>query len=166
MGRHGGRGANRGWARPAGRAARAGAVLTLVVGTAAAGLAATGYAAESELVSGTPCTRAARACVDLDKDEAWLIRDGVVTHGPVPVSTGAEGEETPAGDFRVIWKEVDHMSREFDVSMPYSVFFAPGGIAFHAGDLDTDSAGCVHLARDEAKVFYDSLHVGDPVEVR
>lgn len=32
--------------------------------------------------------------------------------------------------------------------MPYSVFFAPGGIAFHEGSLTEDSHGCVRLAAD------------------
>lgn len=166
MGRHDAPRMDRGRMRPIGRTARAGAVLALVAGAAGAGLAATGHAAESALVAGTPCTRAASACVDLEGQQAWLIDHGAVTRGPVPVSTGGEDEETPVGDFRVVWKHLDHISGESGVPMPFSVFFAPGGIAFHAGDIDSDSAGCVHLDDADAKAFYDALQVGDAVQVR
>ena len=50
--------------------------------------------------------------------------------------------------------------------MPWSVFFAPGGIAFHEGRKDTPSAGCVRLSAADAKIFFDSLQIGDRVEVR
>jgi lipoprotein-anchoring transpeptidase ErfK/SrfK len=49
--------------------------------------------------------------------------------------------------------------------MPYSVFFAPGGIAFHEGSVTENSHGCVHLAPDAAPVFFDSLVRGDVVQV-
>lgn len=162
MVRHDGLAANRGWTR---RLGRGGAVLGGAV--LAGGLAATGLAAaESDLVPGTPCSRTAEACVDLAGGQAWLIHEGVVTHGPVPVSSGAIGEETPTGTFRVEWKHAEHISGESGVPMPYSVFFAPGGIAFHEGDLAGLSAGCVRLGHDDAKLFYETLRVGDDVEVR
>jgi lipoprotein-anchoring transpeptidase ErfK/SrfK len=50
--------------------------------------------------------------------------------------------------------------------MPYSVFFAQGGIAFHQGDLDRASAGCVRLERENAILFYDTLPLGAKVQVR
>jgi hypothetical protein len=50
--------------------------------------------------------------------------------------------------------------------MPFAVFFAPGGIAFHEGDLHTYSAGCVRLEHAQAEAFYRFLQVGDPVQVR
>jgi hypothetical protein len=49
--------------------------------------------------------------------------------------------------------------------MPWSVFFAPGGIALHAGDPANASAGCVHLPPADAEAFYNDLQVGDRVEV-
>jgi lipoprotein-anchoring transpeptidase ErfK/SrfK len=105
--------------------------------------------------------------VDLAAGTAWLLDGGAVVRGPVPVSPGGEGRETPRGDFAVEWKNRDHRSAEFGgAPMPFAVFFAPGGIAFHEGSLETRSAGCVRLARDEAAVFYDFLRVGDRVEVR
>lgn len=144
---------------------RAAVVTTLAV---AGGAAAAGYAtAAAPLVDGTPCTIAARACVSLEEGHAWLIAGGAVVRGPVEMSPGDPGYETPTGDFRVEWKHRDHVSREYAGSpMPWSVFFAPGGIAFHEGDVESGSAGCVRLGPEDAQAFYEFLRVGDPVQVR
>lgn len=120
----------------------------------------------ADLVSGTPCTAAAEACVDLDGQQAWLIEDGKVVRGPLPISTGGPGAETPTGTFQVEWKHVDHVSSEFGTPIPYSVFFATGGIAFHEGPLDHPSAGCIRLAKADAEAFFGALAVGDEVQVR
>ncbi|GAA4877218.1 L,D-transpeptidase [Pseudonocardia benzenivorans] len=152
--------------------ARVGALIG--VGVVAAGvLTGTALAADhtgggdgSALVSGTPCTVTAKACVDLAANKAWLIDDGAVTVGPVGISHGGQGEETPTGTFQVQWKDKDHKSAEFNnAPMPYAVFFAPGGIAFHQGNPQNPSAGCVHLAHDNAVTFYNYLQVGDEVQV-
>jgi hypothetical protein len=120
-----------------------------------------------ELVPGTPCAVGVSACVELDTRRAWLVEDGRVVRGPVPISPGGPGRETPRGEFRVEWKNVDHRSREFaGAPMPFAVFFAPGGIAFHEGDLRTPSAGCVRLARPDARAWFEALDVGERVEVR
>mgnify|MGYP000498204164 CR=1 FL=1 len=129
--------------------------------------------AHAEAVApGTPCAVSARACVDLDTQRAWLLRDGKVTRGPVPIASGGAGQETPLGhSFRVYRKNKDHVSGEFTgpdgnpAPMPWSVFFAPGGIAFHEGNTETESAGCVRLSRANAERWFNSLQVGDRVEV-
>jgi L,D-transpeptidase catalytic domain len=145
------------------RTAAAAGLVTLGV-LAAAG---TAQAAGADKVDDTPCTAVARACVDLDENEAWLIGpDGEVERGPVDISPGGKGKETPTGDFRVYWKHQDHWSREYDAPMPWSVFFAPGGIAFHEGSLESPSGGCVRLDADDAAAFFTSLQVGDVVQVR
>lgn len=145
-------------------------VVTVVVGIGLAAGASVALAAGDDrpsAVKGTPCTAAARACVDLEANRAWLIKDGKILRGPVAVSHGGQGMETPKGDFAVEWKNKDHRSKEFDnAPMPYAVFFAPGGIAFHEGNLVTTSAGCVRLANADASAFYDYLQVGNAVQVR
>jgi lipoprotein-anchoring transpeptidase ErfK/SrfK len=45
------------------------------------------------------------------------------------------------------------------------VFFADRGIAFHEGNLNSSSAGCVRLSKEDASAFFDFLQPGDPVEV-
>jgi hypothetical protein len=122
-------------------------------------------------VSGTPCTVTARACVDLDKQTAWLITNGKVTLGPVRIASGGQGKETPMGDFHVLAKDKDHKSNEFPLPngqpapMPNSVFFEPGGIAFHSGDPKRASAGCVHVSPADSLTFFNTLNVGDEVQV-
>ncbi|MFC5946657.1 L,D-transpeptidase, partial [Pseudonocardia lutea] len=116
-------------------------------------------------VAGTPCTATARACVDVAGRKAWLMDGGTVVRGPVQVQTGDREDPTPLGTFAVQWKAEQYTSREYLVQMPYSVFFAPGGIAFHQGRQDTPSAGCVKLLEADAKAFFTHLQVGDEVQV-
>jgi hypothetical protein len=129
-------------------------------------------ARSTPLVDGTPCTITARACVDLESSRAWLIDDGKIFKGPVDVSSGGKGKETPTGhSLRVYRKEQDHKSTESrqpngqPSDMPWSVFFEDGGIAFHGGDPERASAGCIHLEPSDAKIWYDHLQIGDQVQV-
>lgn len=96
---------------------------------------------------------------------AWLQKDGRVTFGPVPVGLGSASQPTPLGSFRVAWKDEEHTSSIYGTDMPYSVFFAAGGIAFHQGPLDEPSHGCVHLPSRAAAAFFAALEPGDRVEV-
>jgi lipoprotein-anchoring transpeptidase ErfK/SrfK len=122
-------------------------------------------------VAGTPCSITARACVDIDKQNAWLIKDGKVTDGPIRIASGGQGKETPEGTFHVLSKDQNHLSKEFPLPdgqpapMPYSVFFEPGGIAFHSGDPKRASAGCVHVPAADSVKFFNTLNVGDEVQV-
>ena len=114
---------------------------------------------------GVPCSGSADACIDLSANQSWLLSDGEVTYGPVPITHGRAGWETPPGTFNVGWKDIDHLSSEFDnAPMPYSVFFN-GGIAFHEGSLVDESHGCIHLSNAAASTYYDALQVGDVVQV-
>jgi L,D-transpeptidase-like protein len=117
-------------------------------------------------VKGTPCLSNVSACVKLSTRQAWLISNGRIALGPVPITSGKAGDRTPLGMHQVIWKDADHKSREFDdAPMPWSVFFAAGGIAFHTGSLRAESSGCIHLADPTARRFFNSLTVGDAVQV-
>jgi len=78
---------------------------------------------------------------------------------------GRTGYPTPTGMFHVISKEKMHYSHEFDnAPMPNSVFFYPGD-AFHTGSLSTPSHGCVHLSSTSSLEFFNTLQVGDPVQI-
>lgn len=122
-------------------------------------------------LKGTPCTVTARACVDLDHQLAWLAKDGQITLGPIKIASGGKGEETHKGTFRVLSKDKNHTTNEFPLPngqpapMPNSVFFEPGGIAFHGGDPNKASAGCVHVPAPNDLVFFNALNVGDEVQV-
>ncbi|MEV4052314.1 L,D-transpeptidase [Amycolatopsis sp. NPDC049688] len=112
-----------------------------------------------------PCAVTTGACVSLAQRLAWLVRDGAVVRGPVPAGFGPPDQATPAGSFRVVWKDREHRSSVYGTDMPNSVFFAAGGIAFHAGPLDAPSHGCVHLTDADSAAFFDGLNVGDAVQV-
>lgn len=115
--------------------------------------------------AGVPCDGGVDACIDLSANKSWLLSGGEVAYGPVPITHGRPGHLTPPGTFNVGWKDIDHLSSEFDnAPMPYSVFFN-GGIAFHEGSLSDLSHGCIHLSNSAARTFYESLSVGDVVQV-
>jgi hypothetical protein len=110
------------------------------------------------------CPPAASACADLSADLSWLQSDGKITYGPVRMESGLP--RTPRGTFHVEWKAGAHyVSTEFNEPMPYAVFFAPGGIAFHGGSLTEKSHGCIHLDIDSARYYYDHLPAGAEVVV-
>jgi hypothetical protein len=112
-----------------------------------------------------PCRSAARACVRLSTNQAWLLDQGKVVTGPVPISHGLPQFPTPAGSFRVTYKDQNHLSTLFnDAPMPYSVFFN-GGIAFHQGSVRVLSHGCIHLPAAAARAFFANLRPGDLVQV-
>jgi len=124
------------------------------------------------LVAGTPCTITARACVDLDSQRAWLFSDGAIVRGPVKVASGGNGKATPIGhSLRVYRKDAEHKSVESPLPngqpapMPWSVFFADGGIAFHSGSPTRSSAGCIHLADPDARAWFNYMAIGDQVQV-
>lgn len=113
----------------------------------------------------TPCGTSAEACIDLSANLAWLMDHGAVSYGPVPITSGKPGYETPPGIFHVTFKDKDHRSSVYNnAPMPYSVFFN-GGIAFHEGSLQAKSHGCIHLSHEAAKTFFYDLQPGDVVEV-
>ena len=110
------------------------------------------------------CPPAAAACADLSARLTWLQSDGTITYGPVRMEPGLP--RTPRGTFHVQWKAgANFMSNEFHEPMPYAVFFAPGGIAFHGGSLTVPSHGCIHLDIGSARYYNDHLPVGAEVVV-
>jgi hypothetical protein len=112
------------------------------------------------------CPPAASACADLRDHLTWLQARGRITYGPVRMEPGAPADPTPRGIFHVAWKAGRHyISTSFGIPIPYAVFFAPGGIAFHAGSLATSSHGCVHLSLPSARYFHDHLPDGAEVAV-
>lgn len=112
-----------------------------------------------------PCGAEIRACVSLSTKQAWLLNNGAVEVGPVPITHGGTTNPTPTGVWPVAWKDQEHTSSIYGDSMPYSVFFAPGGIAFHEGRLDEDSHGCIRLNMADAQTFFGTLAIGQLVRV-
>jgi lipoprotein-anchoring transpeptidase ErfK/SrfK len=115
-------------------------------------------------IAGVPCSATAKACVDLSARKAWLIEDGKVVLGPVSIMPGRVGHLTPTGTFHVQSHVANYYSRKYKAPMPEATFFAPG-IAFHVGSLSVHSHGCVHMSRSSATKFFNTLKVGDEVQI-
>jgi len=114
------------------------------------------------------CPAAATACVDLTEHLTWLQADGKVSFGPVRMEPGPPGtpHATPRGTFQVSWKAgPNFVSNIYGDPMPWAVFFAPGGIAFHGGSLTKSSHGCVHLTVPNARYYNAHLSIGAEVVV-
>jgi len=114
------------------------------------------------------CPATATACVDLTRHITWLQAGGQVTFGPVRAEPGPPGSAhaTPRGTFQVSWKAgPNFVSDIYHEPMPWAVFFAPGGIAFHGGSLTNPSHGCVHLTTANAHYYNEHLPVGAKVVV-
>ncbi len=112
------------------------------------------------------CPRAATACADLAAKVTWLQSGSRITYGPVRMEPGKAGQRTPRGTFHVSWKAGAHyVSTEYHVPIPYAVFFAAGGIAFHEGSLVSSSHGCIHLTMAAARYYNAHLPVGAEVVV-
>ncbi len=111
------------------------------------------------------CAPAASACVDLKRHITWLQSKGRVLFGLVRMMPGIGEHATPTGVFRVVYKDKDHISNIYYDTMPYSIFFATGGIAFHEGSLNRSSHGCVHLSMAHAAHYFQVLQPGNTVAV-
>ena len=115
------------------------------------------------------CPAGAVACVDLTRHITWLQSDGKVSFGPVRMEPGKPGSgphATPTGTFQVQWKAgPGFVSDIYNEPMPWAVFFAPGGVAFHAGSLTQWSHGCVHLTLADAHYYNEHLPIGAEVVV-
>jgi lipoprotein-anchoring transpeptidase ErfK/SrfK len=117
----------------------------LLLGMLGAGSA---LAAQSVLISINKNSQKMTVSVDGEKTYVW------------PVSTGAQGYNTPSGTYTPFRMERDHFSKEWDdAPMPYSIFFTPEGHAIH-GSFHTKSLGmrashgCVRLAPANAAKLY------------
>ncbi|MFJ9074879.1 L,D-transpeptidase family protein [Streptomyces sp. NPDC102278] len=108
------------------------------------------------------------ACVDLTRQLSWVQDGAKLVYGPVPVRTGKDGTETRTGLKKIYYRNINHWSTIYNVSMPYSQFF-DGGIAFHSVDKSMwnppGSGGCVNMRITDAKTYWNMLKNGDDVFV-
>ena len=124
-----------------------------------------GLATPASASTGTPCSVQNGACVQLSTNQAWLIYNGNASYGPVRVSHGMPGYQTPVGTYPVLRKVKDDWSVPYNAPMPNAVYFTTNGIAFHQGDTSVQTHGCVRLSAQASLVFYDNLLIGEKVQV-
>jgi lipoprotein-anchoring transpeptidase ErfK/SrfK len=100
------------------------------------------------------------------KGVVLLVEDGKLVRA-VHTSTGGPGHTTPAGSYKIYSKERNHMSRQYNVNLPYCQFFH-AGYAFHEYPnvpAQPASHGCARLPAPEAPEVWNFTKVGTPVTV-
>lgn len=115
-----------------------------------------------------PTNKGRIACVDLTRQLSWIQDGSRLKYGPVPVRTGKDGTETRTGAKKIYWRNINHWSTLYHVSMPYAQFF-DGGQAFHSTTKSMwnppGSGGCVNMRSADAKAYWNLLRNGDDVFV-
>ena len=109
-------------------------------------------------------------CIDKSSQTLrWLV-DGKVLK-TVDVRFGASYTPTREGVFSVYLKDADHVSRLYDSSMPFAMFFSGGQAVHYSSDFAARgyagaSHGCVNVRDyDAVAALYDQVQVGDKVVV-
>jgi lipoprotein-anchoring transpeptidase ErfK/SrfK len=131
--------------------------------------------------------------IDLTQQTAYLLENGRVALVS-PIASGKDGWETPTGKFRVINKDLNHVSADFGLvvdyygrivnpnatpaspvpagchympaPMPDYMQFGPC-FGMHGGYLPgyPASHGCVRMPSDLAAEFFARVQVGTPVQI-
>ena len=116
------------------------------------------------------CATGVALCIDKTGRKLRYVVDGVVK-ATMDVRFGAKATATREGAFTVGWKSRNHVSKLYDSSMPYAMFFSGGQAVHYSSDFAARgyagaSHGCVNV-RDLNKIkwLFDQVNVGDKVIV-
>ena len=89
------------------------------------------------------------------------------------VSTGKPGKRTPVGHFRVLEKDIDHVSSKYPkpnggARMNYMLRITRYGVAMHLGYVPNYPAshGCIRMENGFAQKMYAWANVGTPVIIK
>lgn len=109
------------------------------------------------------------ACVDLTQQTVWVVRDGAVVFGPTVTRTGMAGFATPAGTYRITFRNIKEWSDRYEVWLPYWQHITMG-MGFHATTTyihngSIGSHGCVNLLAGDARVMWNLIGYGTSVRV-
>lgn len=145
---------------------------------------------DGDQASGTPSV-----LIDLSEQRLYYYKGGKLV-GVSAVCTGCEGRETKSGHYKILQKDLNHVSTECgnyvdsngnvvvrnvvkrEVAMPPGTHFSGspmpyfmriyGGVGMHTGYLPgtPDSHGCIRLPDRMAKMFFDVTPLGTPVIVQ
>ena len=109
-------------------------------------------------------------CIDKTSQTLRWVVDGQVQK-TVDVRFGGSATPTREGQFSVYWKDIDHVSKLYESSMPYSMFFSSGQAVHYSSDFAAvgyagASHGCVNVRDyDGVAWLYGQVRVGDKVIV-
>ncbi|MGI5211641.1 L,D-transpeptidase family protein [Plantactinospora sp. CA-290183] len=108
-------------------------------------------------------------CIDLTQQTVWAIRGGRVVMAPTVTRTGMAGYATPAGTYKINFRNTREWSDPYEVWLPYWQRFV-GGIGFHQTttylhEKSIGSHGCVNLLPGDARRMWELGTVGTRVHV-
>ncbi|MBO4205060.1 L,D-transpeptidase family protein [Micromonospora echinofusca] len=108
-------------------------------------------------------------CIDLTRQTTWAMRDGKVIMKPTVTRTGMPGYATPAGTFKINFRNVKEWSDPYEVWLPYWQHFTQG-MGFHQTttylhDKAIGSHGCVNLLPADAVRMWELGKVGTTVKL-
>jgi hypothetical protein len=109
-------------------------------------------------------------CIDKSSQTLRWVVDGHVLK-TVDVRFGASYTPTREGVFSVYLKSRDHVSRLYDSSMPFAMFFSGGQAVHYSSDFAARgysgaSHGCVNVRDyDGVKWLFEHVRVGDTVVI-
>jgi hypothetical protein len=106
-------------------------------------------------------------CVDLTRQTTWAMRSGKVVWGPTVVRTGMRGYATPAGTFKINYRNIKEWSDPYEVWLPYWQHFTQG-MGYHQTttylhDKSIGSHGCVNLLPSDARRAWELGKIGSRV---
>ena len=144
---------------------------------------------DGEGVPGKPSIK-----ISLGEQRAYFYRSGQLV-GISQLSTGREGLDTPAGQYKITQKDVEHASSRYGdyvdaddnvvvpnidnekdkkppgthykgAPMPYFMRIV-GGVGMHAGYLPgyPASHGCIRMPEFMAEDFFNNVEIGTPVTI-
>jgi len=109
--------------------------------------------------------------VDLSQQRAIAYENGTPVFSG-QISTGTAKRPTPTGSFRVLEKDVDHVSTSWPkpnggAKMHYMLRVTSYGIAMHLGFVPNYPAshGCIRMQNGFAQRMYRWAHVGVPIRI-
>ena len=116
------------------------------------------------------CMTGRAFCASKDQRKmAWMI-DGKIIE-IIDVRFGAPSYPTRNGAFEIYWKNADHVSSLYNVSMPYAMFFSGGQAIHYSADFNRvgyagGSHGCINVGSlSTAARIFNAARVGDKVIV-
>jgi peptidoglycan hydrolase-like protein with peptidoglycan-binding domain len=116
------------------------------------------------------CTTGRALCIDKSSSTVRWVVGGKVLR-TMAVRFGASYTPTREGLFHVGWKSRDHVSKLYDSSMPFAMFFSGGQAVHYSSDFAARgyagaSHGCVNV-RDYAGIqwLFDQVAIGDKVVI-
>ena len=123
------------------------------------------------LVLAISTSSAQRIVVNLSQQRACAY-NGSQTVFCGNISTGKPGHRTPTGHYRVLEKDVDHISSKYPepnggAKMHYMLRVTGSGIAMHLGYVPNYPAshGCIRMQNGFAQRMFRWAHVGTPISI-